>query len=212
MARGHIASWHMPGTIVHSVPLGLRYRHILGSVMFICTAIFLVASWNLYHHIFGSVMFLVFSPLGISYVCHGSMSSTVNVACVDEEVCEPGGELKSSCGRHKWLGDRLEGNVTMVMTWRRSTYSAIKTTLMDKWVVLCSHPEPGPQLLDKVVRSAILGLIILFPSISPALTSPPHAFALAMASTTATTALNNRERTQRHYYHKKVLRCFWWTS
>jgi hypothetical protein len=85
-----------------------------------------------------------------------------------------------------------EGNGTMVMMWRRSTYSTVpsKPSFMDKWVVRRGHQEPGPQLLDKVVSGAIFGLIILIPSTSPAL-----AFALAMASTTPTTALNNRERT-----------------
>lgn len=38
-----------------------------------------------------------------------------------------------------------------------------------------------PKLLDKVVSGAILRLIILIPSTSPAFTFPlPHAFALAM--------------------------------
>lgn len=60
---------------------------------------------------------------------------------------------------------------------------------MDKRVARAAIRDQGPQLLDKVVSGAILGLIILISPTSPVLTFPlPHAFASAMASTTPTTA------------------------
>jgi hypothetical protein len=50
------------------------------------------------------------------------------------------------------------------------TMHSTGTIVMDKWVVPRGHQEPGPQLLDKVVSGAMLGLIILIPSTSPVLT------------------------------------------